>query len=269
MTTEAIRLQELSYTYPDGSAALSGVSLSIAEGERVAIVGPNGAGKSTLLLHLNGILGANGGVTIFGVEARRRNLPEIRRSVGLVFQDPDDQLFMPSVFEDVAFGPLHMGLSEEEVRERVAKALLEVGLEGYEEKVPHHLSDGEKRAVAIATALSMEPRILVLDEPSSNLDPRARRSLIGLLKSLTQTQVIASHDLEMILEVCARCVLIDEGRLIGSGKTREILSDAALMERHGLEVPHSIHHLGGGDHDLRGAPRPDLDLPRGRSDGTK
>lgn len=237
MTREAVSLKGLSYSYPDGSRALSGVDLVIEEGEKVGIVGPNGAGKSTLLLHLNGILGGDGAVSIFGTEARRANFPEIRRSVGLVFQDPNDQLFMPTVFEDVSFGPLQMGLEEDEVRRRVQEALSEVGLEGFEEKSPHHLSEGEKRSVAIATVLSMDPRILVLDEPSSNLDPRGRRSLIRILQGLPQTQIIAAHDLDMVLEICGRCIVLDEGRTVADGPARQILSDGALMDAHGLEVP--------------------------------
>lgn len=240
MTEDAIVLRKLSYTYPDGMRALSEVYLRIGEGEKVGIVGPNGAGKSTLLLHLNGILGAGDGAVIFGKEAVRRNLREIRREVGLVFQDPDDQLFMPTVFEDVAFGPLQMGLEGEEVRRRVGEALSRVGLAAYEEKAPHRLSDGEKRVVAIATVLSMEPRILVLDEPSSNLDPRSRRTLIRLLKDLPQTQVVAAHDLDLILEICERCVVLDGGRVVADGKARDILADGPLMDDHGLEVPPSI-----------------------------
>ena len=245
MSEPAIRIVQLKHTYHDGSEALRGIDLSVDEGEKVGIVGPNGAGKSTLLLHLNGALHAHGPeamgtVSVFGKDLAGGTLPEVRREVGLVFQDPDDQLFMPTVFEDVAFGPLQMGLDEDEVRRRVAAALEQVGLEGYEEKSPHHLSFGEKRSVAIATVLSMRPRLIVLDEPSSNLDPRGRRGLRAILRDLSQTQVIATHDLEFVLEVCSRCVVLDGGRVVGDGPTRSILGDAALMDRHGLEVPASL-----------------------------
>ncbi|MCZ6688449.1 MAG: ATP-binding cassette domain-containing protein [Planctomycetota bacterium] len=248
MSEDAIRLIGLSYAYPDGTRALDGVDLRIGEGEKVGLVGPNGAGKSTLLLHLNAILRGDGSVKIFGLETGPPNLKEIRRRVGLVFQDPDDQLFMPTVFEDVAFGPLQMGLPEDEVKGRVEEALGRVRLGGYEDKAPHHLSDGEKRGVAIATVLSMDPRMLVLDEPTSNLDPRGRRSLIRILMNLPQTQLIATHDLDLILEVCERCVVLDGGVVVADGRSVAILSDRDLMEGHGLEVPHSIHHLNTGEH---------------------
>ena len=244
-----IEIEGLTHTYHDGSEALRGIDLTVEAGEKVGVVGPNGAGKSTLLLHLNGTLHAHthghghdgvGAVRVFGLDMSGENLPEVRRRVGLVFQDPEDQLFMPTVFDDVAFGPLQMGLGEEEVRARVAEALEKVGLTGYDKKSPHHLSYGEKRSVAIATVLSMTPSLIVLDEPSSNLDPRGRRGLIEFLQGLEQTQIIATHDLELVLEVCGRCIVLDGGKVIADGPTAELLADASLMEAHGLEVPASL-----------------------------
>lgn len=232
MTDIAVRTGGLRYTYHDGKVALEDIHLRIDEGEKVGIVGPNGAGKSTLLLCLDGILRGEGTVEIFGETGWK----EIRRSLGLVFQDPEDQLFMPTVFEDVAFGPLQMGLEDDEVRERVTRSLCRVGMEGFEEKSPHHLSYGEKRSVAIATVLSMDPRVLVMDEPSSNLDPRSRRRLIGILRDLPQTQIIASHDLPLVLSLCSRCIVLDEGRVVADGETPGVLGDGDLMERHGLEI---------------------------------
>ena len=242
MTDEAIRIEGLTYAYHVGSEAPRGIDLRVAVGEKVGVVGPNGAGKSTLLLHLNGALHAHGAdglgaVRVFGLDMAGRNLPEIRRRVGLVFQDPEDQLFMPTVFDDVAFGPLQMGLDEDEVRARVADALERVGLGDYGERSPHHLSYGEKRSVALATVLSMRPSLIVLDEPSSNLDPRGRRGLIRFLQGLAETQVIATHDLELVLEVCGRCVVLDGGAVVADGPTPTVLGDPALMDAHGLEVP--------------------------------
>jgi cobalt/nickel transport system ATP-binding protein len=232
MTDIAVRTDGLRYAYHDGKVALEGIHLRIEEGEKVGIVGPNGAGKSTLLLCLDGILRGEGTVEIFG----ETDPKAIRKSLGLVFQDPEDQLFMPTVFEDVAFGPLQMGLEDEDVRERVSRALDQVGMQGFEEKSPHHLSYGEKRSVAIATVLSMDPRLLVMDEPSSNLDPRSRRRLLGILGALPQTQIIASHDLPLVLSLCSRCVVLDDGRVVADGESPAILGDGDLMERHGLEV---------------------------------
>ncbi len=201
----------------------------------MALVGPNGAGKSTLLLHLNGILQGEGSVRVMGQEVIEPHLARIRAQVGLVFQDPDDQLFSPTVFDDVAFGPLYAGLSEEEVRRRAAWALAQVGLEGYAERVSHHLSLGEKKRVAIATVLSMRPKILALDEPTAGLDPHTRRRLIGLLKELPQTMIIATHDLELVMEVFPRTVILDEGLVVADGPTDELLTDRRLLEAHGLE----------------------------------
>jgi cobalt/nickel transport system ATP-binding protein len=232
-----VELDALSFSYPDGRKALDSISLVIREREKVALVGPNGAGKSTLLLHLNGILRGNGTVKIMGLPLGDGNLGLIRSQVGLVFQHPDDQLFSPTVFEDVAFGPLHMDLDEEAVRQRVDWALGQVGMEGFEERMPHHLSLGEKKRIAIATVLAMRPAILALDEPSGELDPRARRALIRLLKSLPQTMLVATHDMRLVDELLTRTVVLDGGRVVADGPTRVILGDSAFLDRHGLERP--------------------------------
>ncbi|HEX6289845.1 MAG TPA: ABC transporter ATP-binding protein [Herpetosiphonaceae bacterium] len=238
IASEAVALNEVSFAYPDGRVALQDVMLTIEAGEKVALVGPNGAGKSTLLLHLNGVLGAlDGGVRIAGIEVRRATLRKIRALVGLVFQDPDDQLFSPTVFDDVAFGPLHMGLDEAEVRARVAWALDQVGMSGFEDRMPHHMSLGQRKRVAVATVLSMEPHVLALDEPSAGLDPRARRGLIELLRALPQTMLVSTHDLRMAAEVFPRTVILADGRVAHDGPTDAILSDDALLERYGLEMP--------------------------------
>ena len=237
MADALIDVHDLTYVYPDGTRALDGLSLHVEVGESVGLVGPNGAGKSTLILHLNGTLRGEGLVRIHGIELSKHNLRDVRRRVGLVFQDPDDQLFMPTVFDDVAFGPLYLGLSEDEVRGRVEAALAAVGCSGLERKAPHHLSAGQKRAVAIATVLAMQPDILVMDEPSSNLDPRSRRKLIERLASLDITKVIATHDLDLILELCPRTVMIDAGRLVADGPTEALFEDEALLLAHGLERP--------------------------------
>ena len=232
---KVLEIDGLSYRYPvEGDWALQDLSLTVGEGESVGLIGPNGAGKSTLLLHLNGILQADGRVKLFGLPAIRGNLKEIRSRVGLVFQDPDDQLFMPTVFDDVAFGPLNMGLPAEEIRRRVAGALERVGLEGFERRVPHHMSGGEKRRVAIATVISMEPSLLVLDEPGADLDPRGRREFIELLNGLALTKIIASHDLDLIRRTCSRCIVLDGGRIVADGPAEEILSSRDLLEAHGL-----------------------------------
>ncbi len=233
----AVEIKGLYYAYPDGTPALRGVDLLVEEGESVGIVGPNGAGKSTLLLHLNGILEGRGEVKIFGLPVVKENLREIRRRVGLVFQDPDDQLFSPTVFDDVAFGPLNMGLSREEVAEAVGRALREVGLSGLERKSAFHLSFGQKKRAAIATVLSMNPDLLVLDEPSSNLDPRARRELSELLQGMRVTKIVVTHDLPFVFENCERVVIMDAGKVVADGEVFDVLSDEALLERHGLELP--------------------------------
>jgi cobalt/nickel transport system ATP-binding protein len=235
-----IKIEGLRFAYHDGREVLHAINLTIHQGEKVALVGPNGAGKSTLMLHLNGILGHKDGVgdvQVMGHPLTKQNLGMIRSQVGLVFQDPDDQLFSPTVFEDVAFGPLHMGLPEDEVRQRVAWALEQVGMGGYAPRVSHHLSIGEKKRVAIATVLSMSPEILVLDEPSAGLDPRARRSLINLLRDLPQTSVVSTHDMRLVEELFPRMVIMDQGSIIADDATSVLLSDEALLETHGLERP--------------------------------
>lgn len=232
-----IEIRELVFKYPDGARALDGANFYIAPGEKVALVGPNGAGKSTLLLHLNGILRGEGSVRVAGMEITPSNLLKIRAAVGLVFQDPDDQLFSPTVFDDVAFGPLYQGLPEAQVRARVAEALAAVRMQDYAARVSHHLSVGQKKRIAIATALSMQPEILVLDEPTAGLDPRARRDLIHLLRELPQTMLIATHDLRMVAELLPRTLVLDQGRIVKDDATRAILDDEDLLRAHGLEKP--------------------------------
>ena len=232
-----IEVHNLSYRYPDGHAALDGVTLRIEPGEKVGLVGPNGAGKSTLILHLNGIFRCTSGtVHVCDVEISEQTLGKVRAAVGLVFQDPDDQLFSPTVFEDVAFGPMHMGLREPEVRRRVTAALTAVNMADYQQRVSHHLSTGEKKRIAIATVLSMDPEILVMDEPAAGLDPRARRGFIKLLQDLPQTMLVATHDIRLVQEVFTRVLVMDHGRIVADGSTETILGDAALLARHGLEL---------------------------------
>ena len=231
----SIEVRNLSFSYPDGHQALKDVTLSIAPGEKVALVGPNGAGKSTLLLHLNGILSGQGRVTVCGLTVEQKNLSRVRAMVGLVFQNPDDQLFSPTVFDDVAFGPLYQGLEPAEVERRVDSALTAVRMTGYARRVSHHLSAGEKKRIAIATVLSMNPEVLVLDEPTAGLDPRARRTLIKLLRDLPMTMLAASHDLAMVRELLPRMVIMDEGRIVADGPTGKLLKDEKLLEAHGLE----------------------------------
>ncbi len=243
MTAPALDVRDLSYTYPDGTPALRGVSFAIESGAAVGLVGANGAGKSTLLLHLNGYLAGGGGeIRIGGEGLTRATVARARQAVGLVFQDPDDQLFMPTVVEDVAFGPLNAGLPPDDVERRVTAALAQVGLTALRERPPYRLSAGEKRAAAIASVLSMEPDILVMDEPSSHLDPRGRRRLIGWLRAFPHTRLIATHDLELVVEVCSRVLVLDGGRLVADGPVREILNDEPLMLAHALERPHSLRH---------------------------
>jgi len=231
---EIIKIENLSFSYPDGQQALTEVSLTVYQGETIALIGPNGAGKSTLFLHLNGILRSNGRVEVFGRPINDDNLREVRRKVGVVFQNPDDQLFSPTVFEDVAFGPINLGYAEEEVHRSVVKALRWVGMEGYEKRSPHHLSLGEKKRIAIATVLSMNPEILVIDEPTSNLDPRSKWSLIALLKKLPMTRIIASHDLELVRTLCQRVIILDRGQVVAEGTAEQILTDIPLLKNHGL-----------------------------------
>ncbi|MEU7696887.1 ABC transporter ATP-binding protein [Streptomyces sp. NPDC039028] len=234
----SLDVRGLAYAYPDGHQALFGVDLTVARGERVALLGPNGAGKTTLVLHLNGILtGGAGGVTVAGLPVGRKHLAEIRRKVGIVFQDPDDQLFMPTVREDVAFGPAAAGLRGDALEAVVCEALDRVGMAEYADRPPHHLSFGQRRRVAVATVLAMEPEILVLDEPSSNLDPASRRELADILRSLDVTVLMVTHDLPYALELCPRAVVLSEGVIAADGRTGDILADAELMARHRLELP--------------------------------
>jgi len=235
--TNVLHVQDLHFSYHDGHSALRGISFDLCAGEKVALVGPNGAGKSTLMLHLNGILTGQGDVTVGDKRIMRDNLPAIRAMVGLVFQNPDDQLFSPTVFEDVAFGPLHMGLAKDEVTVRVESALQAVRMSGFRDRLSHHLSVGEKKRIAIATVLSMNPQILVLDEPSAGLDPRARRTLINLLRELPITMLVSTHDMKLVEELFPRTIVMDEGMIVADGKTKEILADAKLLEAHGLEKP--------------------------------
>jgi cobalt/nickel transport system ATP-binding protein len=241
-----IAVRDLSYRYPDGHDALLDVSFTLVPGERVALIGPNGAGKSTLLLHLNGLLPdrppSTPAVTVDGLPVTEANLREIRRRIGLLFQDPDDQLFCPTVWEDVAFGPRQLGLREPALSRLVAESLAQVGLSGFEERLPHHLSRGEKRRACLAGLLACDARALVLDEPTSDLDPRGRRELMALLADLPVTQLIATHDLEFVVEICPRTIVLDGGRIVADGPTRRLLDDEPLMLAHGLERPHILRH---------------------------
>jgi len=225
---------------------LRGISFRVLPGECLALLGPNGSGKSTLLLHLNGLLpeklSGDGAVKIFGEAVATENLEKIRRQIGLVFQDPDDQLFCPTVAADVAFGPQQLGLSEAEIAARVKKSLAQVGLAGFEERATHHLSHGEKRRACLAGVLACEPAVLVLDEPTSDLDPRGRREFKAMLRQLPATKLIATHDLELAVELCARTIILDHGQIIADGRTVELLADEQLMLAHGLERPHILHH---------------------------
>ena len=236
-TEEVIQVCNLNFSYTDGHTALRGVSFKLCAGDKAALVGPNGAGKSTLMLHLNGILMGRGDVLVGGNRLTRDNLPVIRAMVGLVFQNPDDQLFSPTVFEDVAFGPLHMGLSQSEVGARVETALNAVRMLNYRDRLSHHLSVGEKKRIAIATVLSMDPQILVLDEPSAGLDPRARRTLINLLRELPITMLVSTHDMKLVEELFPRTIVMDEGRVVADGRTDEILANDRFLNEHGLEKP--------------------------------
>ena len=223
-----IDITHYSYTYPDGTRALKNIRLQIGAHENVALVGANGSGKTTLLLSMVGILKGEGSITVLG----ESNLKKVRGRVGLVFQNPDDQLFMPTVFDDVAFGPINLGLDH--VEKRVTTALAKVGLSGYERKSPHHLSFGEKKRAAIATVLSTEPELLLMDEPSANLDPRRKRELLLLLKELPQPKVIATHDLGLALELCPRTILLNSGSVAADGDAYQILTDTLFLEAHGL-----------------------------------
>jgi cobalt/nickel transport system ATP-binding protein len=238
VTTPVLDVRGLAYAYPDGHQALYGVDLHVHRGERVALLGPNGAGKTTLVLHLNGILTAGAGsVSVSGLAVERRNLQEIRRRVGIVFQDPDDQLFMGTVRQDVAFGPANLGVRGAELDRRVLAALEQVGMADYVDRPPHHLSFGQRRRVAVATVLVMEPEILVLDEPSSNLDPASRRELADILRGLNVTVLMVTHDLPYALELCPRAVILSDGSVAADGATYDLLTDELLMRAHRLELP--------------------------------
>ncbi|MFC2066118.1 energy-coupling factor ABC transporter ATP-binding protein [Chloroflexota bacterium] len=231
---EIIGIENLSFYYPDGQQALTDVNLTICRGETVALIGPNGAGKSTLLLHLNGILRSNGRVKVFSRLIDDGNLKTVRSKIGLVFQNPDDQLFSPTVFDDVAFGPINLGYSETEVRQSVARALDWVGMAGFERRSSHHLSLGERKRIAIATIMSMSPEILVLDEPTSNLDPVGKWLLTELLKELPKTKIIATHDLQLVKALCQRVVVLDKGQIVADDTADRILTDRPLLTAHGL-----------------------------------
>ncbi len=243
----ALEITGLRYRYHDGTEALRSISFRVLPGECVALLGPNGSGKSTLLLHLNGLLpdkiSGDGAVKIYGEALAAGNLESVRRQVGLVFQDPDDQLFCPTVAEDVAFGPQQLGLTENEISYRVKKSLAQVGLAGFEHRATHHLSHGEKRRACLAGVLACEPKVLVLDEPTSDLDPRGRREFKAMLRTLPATKLIATHDLEMAVELCARSIILDRGEIVADGRTLDLLGDEKLMLAHGLETPHILHHL--------------------------
>jgi cobalt/nickel transport system ATP-binding protein len=233
---KVIEIHRLSYSYPDGRSGLKNIDLEIRRHESVAILGPNGAGKSTLLYHLNGTLIGEGGVEILGLPVEKKNLKEIRRRVGVVFQNPEDQLFCPTVFDDVAFGPLNMGLTPEEVKRRATKALKAVGLTGFEERSTHHLSEGEKKRVALATVLAMDTEILALDEPTDNLDPAGSRNLVEWIRLLSQTKVIVTHHLPLVLDLCERVVLMEGGRKIEDLPTGALVMDRGLLERFGFDA---------------------------------
>lgn len=241
MSHHIIDFKNVFFRYPDGTEALRDISFRITHGEAVGLIGGNGAGKSTLLLHMNGhLLPTSGTVTIGDLHLTSNTRREIRKKVGMVFQNPDDQLFMPTVHDDVAFGPLNLGLEEEDVERRVQDALNLVNCSSLQDKPPHHLSCGQKSAVAIATVMAMEPDILAMDEPAANLDPKSRRLLINLLKTFSHSRIIASHDLDLILDVCSRCIVIKDGKVAADGPAGEILSNKALLEENNLELPLSL-----------------------------
>ncbi|ABM13108.1 MULTISPECIES: energy-coupling factor ABC transporter ATP-binding protein [Mycolicibacterium] len=238
MTAPAIRVSGLHYAYPGGHEALGGIDLEVAAGERVALLGPNGAGKTTLMLHLNGVLTAlQGSVEIGGTMLSRNTLRDIRRRVGLVFQDPDDQLFMPTLAQDVAFGPANFGIRGAELEARVARALEVVSMTELAARSPAHMSGGQRRRAALATVLACEPEVLVLDEPSANLDPVARRELAETLSGLDATMVIVTHDLPYAAQLCQRAIVMDHGVIVADGTTADVLSDADLLAAHRLELP--------------------------------
>lgn len=243
MSHHIIDFKDVHFAYPDGTRALDGISFRITHGESVGIVGANGAGKSTLISHMNGyLLPAKGAITIGDLQLSKSTLSNARKTVGVVFQNPDDQLFMPTVFDDVAFGPLNLGMTEERVVERVNEALNTVGCLHLKDKPPHHLSMGQKRAVTIAAVIAMQPDILVMDEPAASLDPKSRRQLINLLKEFRHTKIIASHDLDLIMDVCGRCLVISDGKVAADGATGELLTNEELLEENNLELPLSLQN---------------------------
>jgi cobalt/nickel transport system ATP-binding protein len=243
MNSPSLEIRDLCFTYSDGTEALRGISFRVAAGESLAVVGGNGSGKSTLLQHLNGcLMPSSGDVLVGGRPVRHATLSDIRRTVGIVFQDPDDQLFMPTVFDDVAFGPLNFGMPPDEVGQCVDLALERVGMLHLRGRPPYKLSAGEKRSVAIATVLAVSPDVLVMDEPSSNLDPRGRRRLMELLSGFEHTRIIATHDLEMVVEICERVIVLDGGCIVAEGTPADVLNDEANMLAHGLERPHILRH---------------------------
>lgn len=234
--SKAVEMENFSYHYPDGTYALNDINLTIEHGQRVALIGPNGAGKSTLLLAMAGFAKGNGKILIDGLEIEKKNLKKIHRTIGSCMENPDDQLFMPTLFDDVAFGPLNMGLEADEVKMRVNNVLQTVGLAEMADKAPHHLSAGQKRAAAIATILSMSPQIITLDEPDGSLDPANRNNLIKLLDGLSQTLIIATCNMNFAVRVCRRFVLIDSGKIVADGSAEDIVTDEELMQSHGLET---------------------------------
>ena len=246
MNKQYLNVNNLSFEYPDGFKALKNINLNLSKGERLAVLGPNGAGKTTLILHLNGILGdLNGQITLNNKPFSEENISKIRKSVGLVFQDPDDQLFMPTVLEDVMFGPKNFGFSDELVEKNSIKALEQVKMLQFQDKPPHHLSFGQKRKVAIASVLASEPELLVLDEPSSNLDPASRRELIDILKNLDVSIILVTHDLPMALEICNRSIILNDGKITVNDETYKILKNEKVMSDNRLELPFgfALHHL--------------------------
>ena len=244
--SQYLSISKLTFSYPDGYKALNEISFGLDEGDSLGILGPNGAGKTTLILHLNAILGEmNGSIKLNNLEFIEDNLAEIRKTVGVVFQDPDDQLFMPTVLEDVMFGPKNFGFSEEASRKNATEALNMVGMNDYQEKAPHHLSFGQKRKVAIASVLASKPQLLVLDEPSSNLDPSSRRELIDILLSLDISIILVTHDLPMALEICPRSIVVNNGVITEDGRTKDLLTNNRVMKENRLELPFgfALHHL--------------------------
>lgn len=236
----AVSVRNLSFSYPEKKRVLDNVNFSVGGGESWGIIGPNGAGKSTLLLHLNGVLRGEGEVIILGETVKKENLKWVRSRVGIVFQDPNDQLFMPTVFDDIAFGPLNLGWEKEWVKIRVKKVLEELGLEGYEERNPFRLSLGEKKKISLATVLILEPEIIVLDEPTANLDPGAKKKFLQLLEKISKTKIMATHDLDSVWRVCSQVMLMNKGQIVAEGRTEEILEDKNLLVKNNLEVPPSL-----------------------------